>query len=104
MIHLPPKACMDMLANKPTLCIDIRERYEFEAYNIGWENVPMSETIAYMLRHQIEKDKLILIMCNSGARASAMGNMLEKEYGYTSVVVVEDGIQGWINQMNTQAL
>jgi rhodanese-related sulfurtransferase len=35
------------------------------------------------------------LLCNSGKRASALGNLLETEQAFLEVYIVEDGMQGW---------
>ena len=66
--------CFKMIeSNKAIHCVDVREPYEYEFGNCGFQNIPM-ET----LRHQAEQmDKSIEIMlvCRSGKRAEAKRNV-----------------------------
>lgn len=81
--------------NPSVLCLDIRECFEYEAENLGWTNLPMEQVIAFLKQEEVSKDQKLLLLCNSGKRASALGNLLETEQAFLEVYIVEDGMQGW---------
>jgi rhodanese-related sulfurtransferase len=37
----------------------------------------------------------LVLLCQSGKRAQATGNLIETELGFLEVIIVEQGIQGW---------
>lgn len=75
------------------LALDIREPYEYDHVNCGFNNVPMATLIEFLQ----EKDRTIplVLLCQSGKRAQAVGNLIETELGFSEVIIVEMGIQGW---------
>jgi rhodanese-related sulfurtransferase len=75
--------------------LDIRECFEYEAENLGWTNLPMEQVFAFLKQEEVSKDQKLLLLCNSGKRASALGNLLETEQAFLEVYIVEDGMQGW---------
>lgn len=90
-----------LLQNPSVICFDVREAFEYEEINIGWQNVPMNEILEYLKKEKIPKEQTLLILCNSGKRASALGNLLETEGGFSDICIVEDGMQGWSHWIET---
>jgi rhodanese-related sulfurtransferase len=78
--------------------LDIREPYEYEFVNIQTINIPMSEVCQRL--QELPKDKTIVLMCQSGNRASALGNLLEVEFCITNILVMEGGIKAWKEQVD----
>lgn len=78
--------------------VDIRERYEYEYVNIQTINIPMSEVCQRL--NELPKDKLLVLMCQSGNRASALGNLLAVDYGFNKIYVMEGGIKAWKEQVD----
>jgi rhodanese-related sulfurtransferase len=40
------------------------------------------------------------LLCQSGKRAQAAGNLIETELGFLEVIIVEQGIQGWQKEVD----
>ncbi|MFZ9587951.1 MAG: rhodanese-like domain-containing protein [Crocinitomicaceae bacterium] len=99
MRYIDPKSCQERLLKQDNLMvIDIREDYEYQQCNIGFTHIPMGEISS---RHaEIPKENEIVIMCQSGRRAEAVVNLLETEYHFPNVFVMEGGINGWIEQVD----
>ncbi|MFM2037492.1 MAG: hypothetical protein RL432_431 [Bacteroidota bacterium] len=93
MLH--PSECTDLLADSSVLCIDVRENFEYEAENLGWLNIPMNHVLSYLQEEQISNNRRIVLLCNTGKRASALGNLLETEGVFSDIWIVEEGMQGW---------
>ncbi len=92
--QLPPKNCSEIIAKDTQIqCIDVREPYEYELGNIGFVNIPMSETL--IISEQFDKEKQTIILCRSGKRAEAVANLLSTEYNFTSLIIVAGGITAW---------
>jgi sulfur-carrier protein adenylyltransferase/sulfurtransferase len=87
------KTCKELIEKEKVLAIDIREPYEFEQVNCGFINVPMADLYEYL--KSVEPNRMIIIMCQSGRRALATGNLVETELGFENIIVMEQGIQGW---------
>jgi adenylyltransferase/sulfurtransferase len=80
------------------IVIDIREDYEYEHCNAGFTHIPMGEI---SLRYsEINPTKEVVIMCQSGRRAEAVVNLLETEFHFPNVFVMEGGLLGWIEHVD----
>lgn len=77
--------------------VDIRENYEFEYSNIGTVHIPMAEMCHHI--QELPTDKIIVLMCRSGKRASALCNLLTVDYDLKNIVVMEGGIEAWRDQI-----
>ncbi|MFM1916373.1 MAG: hypothetical protein RLZZ531_2042 [Bacteroidota bacterium] len=99
MRYIDPKSCQERLLKQDNLTIiDIREDYEYQQCNTGFIHIPMGEI---SVRHdEIPMEKEIVIMCQSGRRAEAVVNLLETEYHFPHVFVMEGGINGWIEHVD----
>lgn len=78
--------------------IDIREPYEYTYANIRTINIPMSEVCQRL--HELPKDKPVLLVCRSGNRASALGNLLSVDYGLENIYIMEGGLISWKEQVD----
>ncbi|MEI8116331.1 MAG: rhodanese-like domain-containing protein [Flavobacteriia bacterium] len=99
MRYIDPKSCKERLSKEDSLIvIDIREDYEYQHCNAGFTHIPMGEIAD---RHaEIPSDKDVIIMCQSGRRAEAVVNLLETEFHFPTVFVMEGGILGWIEHVD----
>jgi rhodanese-related sulfurtransferase len=91
----------ELRTSKATVTIlDIRECYEYEICNINSLHIPMGEINTRY--SEIPTDIQVVVMCKSGKRAEALTNLLETEYNFTNLYVLEGGILSWIKQVDTQ--
>lgn len=99
MRYIDPKSCQERLSKQDNLIIiDIRENYEYQHCNAGFTHIPMGEIAD---RHaEIPLDKDVVIMCQSGRRVEAVVNLLETEFHFPSVFVMEGGITNWIAEVD----
>ena len=53
--------------------------------------------MASLIEFLREKDRTtpLVLLCQSGKRAQAAGNLMETELGFLEVIIVEQGLQGW---------
>jgi len=91
--------CKELLEKGSVLALDIREPYEYQHVNCGFNNVPMATLIEFLQ----EKDRStpLLLLCQSGKRAQAAGNLIETELGFVEVIIVEQGLQGWQKEVDS---
>lgn len=82
--------------------IDIREPYEYSFSNIRTVNIPMAEVCQHL--DELPKDKPLVLMCKSGNRAAALGNLLSVDYGLSNVYVMEGGITAWKEQVDSSLI
>ena len=73
--------------------IDVREKEEFDLFNIGGENFPLSQIETLVSR--ISKEKQVIIHCKSGSRSKKAIDILEKDFGYTNLKNLKNGLADW---------
>lgn len=81
--------------------IDVREEFEYEVANIGATLIPLGNII--LEADKIDKDKLVVIHCRSGARSAAAIMQLEQQFGFTNLVNLKGGILAWIAMTESQS-
>ncbi len=72
------------------LLIDVREKYEHEAYNIGGILVSLSEVMGYA--GQIPKEKTVVFYCRKGIRSHIAIQRLKDRFGFTNLLNLKGGI------------
>jgi len=85
--------CQSLLNEEGALALDIREAYEYEYCNCGFQHIPMADLP--MRLKEFDRHRKVILMCKSGKRAEAAGNLLETEMGFSHIIVLENGILGW---------
>ena len=80
--------------------IDVREAYELDICKIDAIHIPMGE-IADRIT-DLPDDNLIVIMCKSGNRATAVRNLLVQDFGKKNIQVLEGGILAWIEHIDNK--
>ncbi|PKN91896.1 MAG: hypothetical protein CVU44_16525 [Chloroflexi bacterium HGW-Chloroflexi-6] len=84
----------EMLAENPPFIVDVREPSEVEAgYIEGSINIPIRDLLKNLDKLPAQ-DQKIIITCASGHRG-ALGMMALRLLGYTDVVNIGGGINGW---------
>jgi hydroxyacylglutathione hydrolase len=73
--------------------VDVREPAEWEAGHIaGAVNVPLGHLADHVA--QLERDRPIVLHCQSGGRSSVAASLLRAQ-GFTNVINLSDGFNGW---------
>jgi rhodanese-related sulfurtransferase len=98
MRFITPIDCKIRLDNDELEIIDVREPYEFESCNAGFQNIPMAELTLEI--EKLSKSKDQVIMCRSGKRAEAIVNFLETELKIKNLYVLQGGIIEWAQQID----
>ena len=80
--------------------IDVRERYEYENGNIESINIPMDEILKSS--NQIQRDKQVIIYCQSGRRAAAVVFMLNKKFNIDNVFNLSGGYTAYLELTSNQ--
>ena len=95
-----PKECKERIAQGESIkIIDVREFYEYDQCNIGSTHIPMAEIIER--QSELNENDQLVIMCRTGKRATAVANLLEFESSCKNVWVMEGGITGWKEKVDT---
>ena len=81
--------------NKQNLqVIDVREQYEYENGNIESINIPMDKILKST--NKIQRDKQVIIYCQTGRRAAAVVYMLKKEFNIDNVFNLSGGYSAYL--------
>lgn len=92
----------DRLSKKEKInLIDVREPWEYEQFNLGGKNVPLSEIPGRMDELENLKNEEIVIHCQSGNRSRQAGALLE-QMGFKNVVNVSTGTDDWKKKFGSQ--
>ena len=98
MKYLSATAVNELLKSSGAKLIDIREPYECQVCAIGGIQIPMADVLSRL--QEFSKDEALIIMCRSGKRAEALANLLESEHGFENIMVLEGGLDAWIEQVD----
>ena len=83
----------EKLTNNPKVqFVDVREKEEFESYNIGALNLPLSKLD--QLLDQLEKSNPVIVHCKSGQRSIKAIDILKKN-SFKEVYNMKGGIMNW---------
>lgn len=70
--------------------VDVRNRHEYEEFNIGGELIPLSELERNIQR--IPRTQPVVFICQSGVRSKKAVELLQQKYGYDNVYSLRGGI------------
>lgn len=96
----PKELQKSRLTSENWLILDVREEYEHDICSIDATHIPMAEMVKR--HHEIDKSKSVVVMCKTGKRAEAVANLMECEFGFSDVYVLEGGILNWIAEIDNQ--
>jgi rhodanese-related sulfurtransferase len=83
------------LINGGALVIDVRDAKDYEAGHIGdARSVPASEIGSRAEGFKKHKEKPVLLYCESGFASATAAKVLRAQ-GFTKVVTLRGGLQGW---------
>jgi rhodanese-related sulfurtransferase len=78
--------------------LDVREPYEHAICSIGGKHIPMAEVSGRIA--ELKQDQPICVLCKTGKRAAAVANLLETEFGFKNVMVVDGGITAYADKVD----
>jgi len=91
----PSKATRLMNNHSDALILDIRASADFKKGHIkGAKNIPLSDFASSVEKLTADKDKPVLVYCNSGNTVTRAIKMLKKA-GFQQVNNLEGGIAAW---------
>ena len=82
------------LNKKEVQVIDVREEYEFEDGHIQSINIPMDQIFDSL--NKIEKNRKVIVYCNSGRRGAAVAHILRKKFQFDNIYNLEGGYQKYL--------
>lgn len=89
-------ACKEMLHAGEISIIDVREPWEVAICSIGGQAIPMHEIPEKV--SDLKQEAAYAILCKSGKRAEAVANLLESEFHFSNVTIIDGGITEWYAQ------
>lgn len=79
--------------------LDIREAYEREVSSIPSHHIPMGEVCGRL--DELPIDKSVVVICNSGARAEALTNLLESDFKRNKLMILQGGMTAMLEFNNS---
>ena len=86
----------DIKAGKEIVAIDVRTPAEMDVFTLSLPNslkIPTNEIFQKENLDRLPTDKPMMIVCKSGARATAVGTAL-RSIGFDNVYILKGGFQG----------
>lgn len=102
MISISPAELKQLIATDPSgiELIDVREKDEHEAFNIGGQLIPFMEVIDnYKL---IPKDKPVILYCSKGVRSFLAIQRLEEKYHFENLYNLSGGLDAWKKEFGSK--
>lgn len=91
--HISTTELKQELQDKTKQFIDVRTPGEFKSNHIrGFKNIPLNQLS--QKASQLEKDKEVVVICQSGMR-SQQGCKTLKKLGFAKITNVKGGVSAW---------
>lgn len=74
--------------------IDVREPWEYEEFNIGAKNMPLSNFLSFIPELEDWKDEEVIVHCKMGGRSMQAAAIME-QMGFRDVKNVTGGMEEW---------
>ena len=82
--------------------VDVRETWEQPRYDaFEGANIPLPRLM--MAKHQIPKDRPVVIFCAKGIRSKIAIKQLQEQFGYTNLINLTGGMKNWDYWLQEQA-
>ncbi|MES2588400.1 MAG: rhodanese-like domain-containing protein [Bacteroidota bacterium] len=85
-------------SNEALFLLDIRENYEREVSHIPSEHIPMGEVP--LKASEFPKEKEIVVICRSGRRAVPVADLLENDFLFPNVSILQGGLLAWKQEID----
>lgn len=93
MNRISPTDCKQLIDSKKAQLIDIREPWEVDICSIGGEIIPMHQIPDAACN--LDKNANYIIMCKTGRRAESVANLLECDFQFHNISILDGGITAW---------
>lgn len=81
--------------------IDIREKHEYAAFNIGSENIPLAQFVASL--PEMDSSIGYIIHCQSGKRSRALLDSIIGKHQELNIYHLEGGLNQWVEEQGEEA-
>ena len=85
--------------NENLVVVDVREPYELQICKFKAVHIPMETFIERI--NELNPKLETIVFCKTGNRAVAVANLLNKEYDFQNVKVLEGGMLSWIENIES---
>ena len=96
----PEEINQQIIGGSEVYLLDIRETYELSICKINSVHIPMADVVSRI--GELPTSDEIVVLCKTGQRAEALCNVLEMEFNMTNTAVLEGGIMGWREKINSE--
>ncbi len=86
-----------ILSKEDIVLVDVREQSEHDEFNIGGLLIPMNTIFDNLSK--IDPNKQVVIYCQKGIRSQIVIQRLEQKGGFTNLVNLQGGMEGWIKSI-----
>lgn len=93
MTHISAIELKERMQQEDIFLLDVRERSEHNAFNIGGKLLPLDTVIASA--EEIPVDRPVIIYCKKGIRSQIAIQRLEEKFGYTNLINLQGGMEAW---------
>jgi len=91
---ISPKSLKTKIDNNANFqLIDVREDYEFENFNLGGINIPLSQVFSSL--DKIDTTKEIIFCCNSGMKSKAILHTIKRKLNIDDVFSLDGGLEAY---------
>lgn len=100
----PEAFAKDISKGKEVIAIDVRTPAETSVFTLSLPNsliIPVNELFSQKNLDRIPTDKPVVILCKSGARATAVGTAL-RHIGFDNVYILKGGFQALSSYYGTK--
>lgn len=98
MVYIKANTLADKLNSPDFQLVDVREKYEVAICALNGIHIPMGEVVNNI--EAIDINKEVCIVCRTGKRAEAVADLLETDYGFSNVSVLEGGILAYAKEVD----
>lgn len=81
-------------AGEDLIVIDVRERYEYDEFNIGAELIPLGSLPNALDQLEEYRDREIVVLCKAGGRSNQAKTFLKRS-GFANVRNLLGGMLDW---------
>ena len=74
--------------------IDVREPWEYQAFNIGAKNIPLGDLLSSESLIEDLKNEEVILHCKAGRRSFTAQQFLSSK-GFSNTVNLEGGMDAW---------
>lgn len=92
---IDPQSAVQLMNRRHAMLIDVRDATEVLAGKIAQaKHIPLADLVGRVSELSKQKEKPVIVYCQSGARSAAACTLLQKN-GFTEVYSLDGGLLAW---------